>query len=76
MASVADAFKDDLEKIQKVWGVRFQTYDIYAILRLWRIQEPNLSQSRLGLLIDSLAAGAELYIDGKSPEEVRMVLGE
>lgn len=49
---------------------------IAVVLRLWRIQEPNLSQSRLGLLIDSLAAGADLYIDGKSPEEVRMVLGE
>ena len=35
-----------------------------------------MSQSRLGLLIDSLAAGADLYIDSKSPEEVRMVLGE
>jgi len=55
MASAADAFKDDLEKIQK---------------------EPNLSQSRLGLLIDSLAAGADLYVNGESMEEVRMVLGE
>lgn len=71
MASVADAFKDDLEKIQKVKSAPFDTPKILRVT-----QEPNLSQSRLGLLIDSLAAGAELYIDGKSTEEVKMVLGE
>jgi len=38
MASVADAFGDDLEQIRK---------------------EPNMTKSRLALLIDSLASGGE-----------------
>ncbi|KAL0954154.1 hypothetical protein HGRIS_005291 [Hohenbuehelia grisea] len=40
MASVAEGFGDDLEKLRK---------------------EPNLTTSRLGLLIDSLAAGADVF---------------
>jgi len=44
MASVADAFKDDLEDIRK---------------------EPNLNQSRLTLLIDSLASGAEVFTSSR-----------
>ncbi|KAF8273549.1 hypothetical protein EI94DRAFT_1826002 [Lactarius quietus] len=40
MASVADAFSDDLEQIRK---------------------EPNMTKSRLALLIDSLASGSEVF---------------
>jgi len=40
MASVADAFGDDLEQIR---------------------QEPNMTKSRLALLIDSLASGGEVF---------------
>ncbi|KAI0299379.1 hypothetical protein B0F90DRAFT_1818140 [Multifurca ochricompacta] len=40
MASVADAFRDDLEQIRK---------------------EPNMTKSRLALLIDSLASGGEAF---------------
>lgn len=40
MASVADAFSDDLEQIRK---------------------EPNMTKSRLALLIDSLASGSDVF---------------
>jgi len=40
MASVADAFKSDLEEIRK---------------------EPSMSKSRLAILIDSLASGADVF---------------
>ncbi|KAH9853303.1 hypothetical protein C2E23DRAFT_884901 [Lenzites betulinus] len=45
MASVADAFKDDLEEIRK--------------------QEPNLPTSRLAMLIDSLAAGGDVFTSSR-----------
>jgi len=40
MASVADAYGDDLEQIR---------------------QEPDMTKSRLALLIDSLASGGEVF---------------
>jgi ribosome assembly protein 3 len=57
MASVADGFKDDLEEIRKVRPsvllLQFNS-NIFA-------QEPNLGPSRLALLIDSLASGADVF---------------
>ncbi|TBU29114.1 hypothetical protein BD311DRAFT_787978 [Dichomitus squalens] len=44
MASVADAFKDDLEEIRK---------------------EPNLTASRLAMLIDSLAGGGDVFTSSR-----------
>jgi ribosome assembly protein 3 len=59
MSAIADGFKDDLEEIRKV---------CVAMIYLWELsnaqfsfQEPNLGSSRLALLIDSLAAGAEVF---------------
>jgi len=59
MSAIADGFKDDLEEIRKV---------SVAMICLWELsnaqfsfQEPNLGPSRLALLIDSLAAGTEVF---------------
>jgi len=49
MASVADAFADDLNEIRK---------------------EPNLTSSRLALLVDSLASGADVYTSGSGKDAV------
>jgi ribosome assembly protein 3 len=58
MASVADAFSDDLEKIRKVRHLLAHpsTYCPYANLK-----EPSMTKSRLALLIDSLASGSEVF---------------
>jgi ribosome assembly protein 3 len=58
MASIADGFKDDLEEIRKVPWVRFLRYNKFTTTLP---QEPNLSTSRLALLIDSLATGADVF---------------
>ena len=59
MSAIADGFKDDLEEIRKVCA------EIISLLELsnahFYFQEPNLGPSRLALLIDSLAAGAEVF---------------
>ncbi|KAI0640549.1 hypothetical protein C8Q79DRAFT_1015080 [Trametes meyenii] len=52
MASVADAFKDDLEEIRK--------------------HEPNLTTSRLAMLIDSLAAGGDVLTSSRVGPESGM----
>ncbi|KAI6040674.1 hypothetical protein EDC04DRAFT_2893858 [Pisolithus marmoratus] len=49
MASLAEGFKDDLEVIRKARGRQLSP------------AEPNLGQSRLALLVESLAAGAEVF---------------
>ncbi|CAL1708196.1 unnamed protein product [Somion occarium] len=46
MSSIADAFKDDLEVIQK---------------------EPNMNPSRLAVLIESLASGADVFSSSARP---------
>ena len=76
MASVADAFKDDLEEIRKV---RIMLISIY--MSPDPLQEPNLTTSRLALLIDSLAAGADAYSSSRGPNgnatnEMEVILGD
>ena len=80
MGSIAEAFADDLNEIRKVSAhtrCRFVTQDS----RTQKLsQEPNMTQSRLGLLIDSLAAGADVYSSrgpgGEGTSEMAIVLGE
>ena len=58
MGSVADGFRDDLEQIRKV------SYPTTAVLCIWgfmNLKEPHMTTSRLSLLIDSLASGAEVF---------------
>jgi len=59
MSAIADGFKDDLEEIRKV------CVEMICLLESSNahssFQEPNLGPSRLALLIDSLAAGAEVF---------------
>lgn len=52
-----------------------------ALLTLYFTKEPNLTQSRLTLLIDSLASGADVYSsssgpDGKRTNEMEVILGD
>jgi hypothetical protein len=54
---MADGFKDDLEEIRKVRYLA--SVSLEPDLTFW--QEPNLGQSRLALLIDSLASGANVF---------------
>ena len=62
MASVADAFKDDLEEIRKV----SKLLSMYACSSLiFYLQEPNLTTSRLAMLIDSLAAGGDVLTSSR-----------
>ena len=57
MASVADGFKDDLEQIRKVCVFNSRQF----VVLIPALQEPNLGPSRLTLLIDSLASGADVF---------------
>lgn len=63
MASIADGFRDDLEEIRKVC---FPCRPIMIFLTLVQCQEPNLGPSRLSLLIDSLASGADVFSSSRS----------
>jgi ribosome assembly protein 3 len=77
MASVADGFKDDLEEIRKVSRIAV----VAAVRKRSDVeQEPNLSTSRLSLLIDSLASGADVFSATSQPSasqvnEMELVLG-
>jgi ribosome assembly protein 3 len=66
MASVADAFGDDLEQIRQV---RRQSevppapcpHFLKPSCAHARVKEPDMTKSRLALLIDSLASGGEVF---------------
>ena len=82
MSSVSDAFKEDLEDIRKVrfcFCFRFE----YSFLSLtfscslktdqfffFERQEHDFGTTRLGLLIDALAGGAEVFKPGEEMEVV------
>ena len=77
MSSMADAFAGDLEQIRKASAFcsGFGAMCLLVII----LQEPNLTQSRLGLLIDSLASGADVYTRTKDDgtmdvDDARIVL--
>lgn len=83
MGSVAEAFADDLNEIRKVSEKLFVRCNLLQSLTSFLFcpcQEPNMTQSRLGMLIDSLAAGADVYSsrgpDGGGMSEMEIVLGE
>jgi ribosome assembly protein 3 len=59
MASIADGFRNDLEELHKV-----RNLVLPAVARKLMLsgQEPNLTESRLSLLIDSLASGADVFM--------------
>lgn len=63
MASVADGFKEDLEEIRKVRPSSSCAcvHMVYKCLQ----QEPNLTTSRLAMLIDSLAAGGDVFTSSR-----------
>jgi ribosome assembly protein 3 len=65
MASVADAFGDDLKEIRKVrpkvWYWLSMTLKSY-------LQEPNMTTSRLAMLIDSLASGEDVFSPSAHPD--------
>lgn len=78
MSSIADAFSDDLNEIRKVYSITIRMANSLTILAL---QEPNLNQSRLELLIDSLASGADLYstsreMGSSKVNEIGIILGD
>ena len=60
MASVADAFGDDLEQIRQV-RPQFKSPFLLPPVAHADVKEPNMTKSRLGLLIDSLASGGEVF---------------
>lgn len=60
MASIADAFSDDLEEIRKVSNYIALTRNFIDVI----CKEPNMTQSKLSLLIDSLASGADVFEKG------------
>ena len=84
MSSVSDAFKEDLEDIRKVlFRFRFVSFfhDLsFPSLSLlqWGLinscfferQEHDFGTTRLGLLIDALASGAEVFKPGGEMEVV------
>ena len=59
MSAIVDGFKDDLEEIRKVCVAMICFSELSQVQ--FSFQEPNLGPSRLALLIDSLAAGAEVF---------------
>jgi len=59
MSAIVDGFKDDLEEIRKVCVAMICFWELFNVR--FSFQEPNLGPSRLALLIDSLAAGAEVF---------------
>ena len=71
MSSIADGFKDDLEEIRKVSAYIDPQYAICDCL--WSCQEPNLGQSRLALLIDSLASGANIFSSSSTNGQVNEI---
>lgn len=58
MGSVADGFRDDLEQIRKV---SYATSAAFFVWRFTDLKEPHMTTSRLSLLIDSLASGADVF---------------
>lgn len=74
LATVADGFKDDLEEIRKVRSRLFSL--VLALSFEPFLQEPNLGSSRLALLIDSLASGADVFANQNenSTSEMDIVL--
>jgi ribosome assembly protein 3 len=75
MASVADAFADDLDVLRQVRPIFF-CQRVGADIN---VQEPQMNKARLALLIDSLASGADVFSsqsrDGGA-SEMEIVLGE
>jgi len=73
MASLAEGFKDDLEELRKASKRRNVEYGCLNISD----QEPNLGPSRLALLVESLAAGADVFGQtDKSVNEMEVVVNE
>lgn len=70
MASVADGFRSDLEELHKVNFIdRVSFCACIACVRgspRTCVQEAGLTESRLALLIDSLASGADVFMAGPS----------
>ena len=71
MASVADAFADDLEQIRQVRAYSTKQTEFTILNLLYPpsspvhlmpvLKEPNMTKSRLAILIDSLASGGEVF---------------
>jgi ribosome assembly protein 3 len=79
MSSVADGFKEDLEEIRKVnRSSYFDSFTTCSHAKDIVSQEPNLGTSRLALLIDSLASGADVFtsssVPGSEINEMQLVL--
>jgi len=74
MSAIVDGFKDDLEEIRKVCVAMICFSELSKVQ--FSFQEPNLGPSRLALLIDSLAAGAEVFSsnDDTTINEMNVVL--
>ncbi|KAF8709720.1 Ribosome-assembly protein 3, partial [Rhizoctonia solani] len=66
MASVADGFRADLEELHKVSKFTYWSASEPDLIGGRGMQEPNLTGSRLSLLIDSLASGADVFMSGPS----------
>ena len=78
MESVADAFQEDLAQIHKVW-YEVSGFKISAQLSI-PIQEPGMNKSRLAMLVDSLASGADTFAsnsfsDTGGADEMDAVMG-
>lgn len=68
MSSIADAFKDDLEVIQKASPLPSSIHSsILTTMILKSSQEPNMNPSRLAVLIESLASGADVFTSSAKP---------
>lgn len=81
MSNIADAFADDLNTIRNVCYSSILCYCYSTTDSLYFKKEPNLTQSRLTLLIDSLASGAEVYSSSSGPDakrtnEMEVILGD
>ena len=65
MASIADGFRDDLEQIRKVSKEQrhVRWHQIHIIQK--PTQEPNMNTTKLTMLIDSLATGADVFSSEK-----------
>lgn len=66
MQSVADAFQEDLVQIHKVW-CRVPELKILAHSST-PTQEPGMNKSRLAMLVDSLASGADAFTSNSFSE--------
>ena len=79
MSSVADGFKEDLEEIRKVSRYFRLLHTMLLTCHIFFFfKEPNLGTSRLALLIDSLAAGADVFssssVENDTLNEMEVIL--